>query len=85
MAEQIPPTKANPTPTLRKLGHFVSNLLIVGVIRLALALPFEFRVRFMGWLVEHAIGYKSNEKMYASFSKPLDSPKTIFIIIYDKQ
>lgn len=56
MAEQIPPTKANPTPTLRKLGHFVSNLLIVGVIRLALALPFEFRVRFMGWLVEHAIG-----------------------------
>lgn len=56
MAEQIPPPTAYQTPPLRKFGHFISNLLIVGVIRLALTLPFEMRVRFMGWVVERAIG-----------------------------
>ncbi|MEQ6247649.1 lysophospholipid acyltransferase family protein [Sulfitobacter sp. HNIBRBA3233] len=40
----------------RKSGHYVSNLLIVGLIRLALTLPYARRVRFMGWMVERVIG-----------------------------
>ncbi|GLQ26201.1 lysophospholipid acyltransferase family protein [Sulfitobacter pacificus] len=40
----------------QRLGDFLSNALIVGVIRLALALPYATRVRFVGWLVEHVIG-----------------------------
>ena len=42
--------------TLRKLGHYLSNLLIVGIIRTGLMLPYATRVRFVGWLVQHLIG-----------------------------
>ena len=41
---------------LRRIVDFAINLLIVGVIRLGLALPYETRVRFVGWLVAHVIG-----------------------------
>jgi KDO2-lipid IV(A) lauroyltransferase len=41
---------------LRQAGHYFSNLAIVGLIRLALALPYEFRVRMMGAAVQHLIG-----------------------------
>ncbi|MEW9921441.1 lysophospholipid acyltransferase family protein [Marimonas sp. MJW-29] len=40
----------------RKLGDFLTNALIVGIIRLALALPYALRVRFVGWIVERIIG-----------------------------
>lgn len=56
MSEQIPSKPEFKSPPLRQLGHYVSNLLIVGVIQLALALPFKARVRFMGWIVERIIG-----------------------------
>lgn len=54
-----------PTPTssddphdqpLRKAADYLINAAIVGVIRLALALPYDMRVRFVGALVEHIIG-----------------------------
>ena len=44
------------TQPLRKLGDFLINAGIVGVIRLALAMPYTRRVRFFGWLVQHVIG-----------------------------
>ena len=40
----------------RKLGDYLTNALIVGIIRLALALPYAVRVRFVGWIVERIIG-----------------------------
>ncbi len=40
----------------RKTGHYLSNLVIVGLIRLALALPYKMRVRTMGAIVERVIG-----------------------------
>jgi KDO2-lipid IV(A) lauroyltransferase len=56
MSEQTPSTPSDKTPPQRMLGHYLSNAAIVGVIRLALILPFTSRVRFMGWLVEKIIG-----------------------------
>lgn len=41
---------------MRKLGHYLSNAVIVGVIRFALMLPYALRVRGVGWLVEHLLG-----------------------------
>lgn len=43
-------------PLPRRVAHFASNAVIVGLIRLALALPYETRVRFMGGLVQRVIG-----------------------------
>lgn len=56
MAEQTPPFSTTIRKPLRKLGHFATNAVIVTLIRLALAMPFVMRVRFMGWLVEKLIG-----------------------------
>lgn len=56
MSEQIPPLPLDSTPPLRKLGHFVTNALIVGIIRLALTLPLKLRVQCVGWLFEKVIG-----------------------------
>jgi KDO2-lipid IV(A) lauroyltransferase len=50
------PTYPDETPALRKIGHYLSNLAIVGLIRLALALPYAARVRFMGAVVQRVIG-----------------------------
>lgn len=44
-----------PAP-MRTLGHYLSNAVIVAMIRLALALPYKARVAFMGRLVQHLIG-----------------------------
>ncbi|XDA99897.1 lauroyl acyltransferase [Sulfitobacter sp. LCG007] len=40
----------------RRTGHYLSNIAIVGLIRLALALPYETRVRLMGRMVRHVVG-----------------------------
>ncbi|MEH6521289.1 lysophospholipid acyltransferase family protein [Sulfitobacter sp.] len=40
----------------RQTGHFLSNLAIVGLIRTALLLPYETRVRMMGIVVQKVIG-----------------------------
>ena len=40
----------------RRLGDFLTNALIVAIIRLALALPYATRVRFVGWVVAKVIG-----------------------------
>lgn len=40
----------------RKLGHYLSNLVVVGLIRTALALPYDLRVRGMGAILEHVVG-----------------------------
>jgi KDO2-lipid IV(A) lauroyltransferase len=40
----------------RKLGHYLSNMVIVGLIRLLLMLPYATRVRMMGTVVQHVIG-----------------------------
>lgn len=55
MAQQTS-TDAPKTQGSRKLADYVTNAAIVGVIRLALALPYAARVRFVGWLVERVIG-----------------------------
>lgn len=55
MAEQTPP-KEPVHGRSRDLADFFTNALIVGIIRLALALPYAARVRFVGWVVEHLIG-----------------------------
>ena len=41
---------------MRKLGHYLSNAVIVGVIRFALLLPYALRVRGVGWLVQRLVG-----------------------------
>lgn len=53
----MPASSSNKKDSLpRKIGHFLSNLLIVGLIRFALLLPYRIRVPLMGWLVERVIG-----------------------------
>lgn len=39
----------------RQIGHYLSNLFIVGLIRLALLLPYAMRVRLMGAAVQRVI------------------------------
>lgn len=41
---------------MRNAVHYLSNALIVGVIRFALLMPYALRVRGVGWLVQHVIG-----------------------------
>ncbi|MFT6676798.1 MAG: KDO2-lipid IV(A) lauroyltransferase [Sulfitobacter sp.] len=55
MSDPAPLSRNNP-PLLRKLAHYTTNAMIVAVIRLALALPYDMRVRFVGWLVQRCIG-----------------------------
>ncbi len=53
----VPEPKDDPhAQPVRRLGDYLSNVLIVGVIKLALALPYGARVRFFGWLVQRVIG-----------------------------
>lgn len=44
------------TKQMRKLGHYLTNMVIVGVIRCALALPYALRVRGVGRLFQHILG-----------------------------
>ena len=55
MSDQTAPEDPHAQPAQR-IGDYLSNALIVGIIRLALALPYATRVRFVGWLVERVIG-----------------------------
>ena len=43
-------------PVLTKARHWIVNGLLVGLIKLALALPYTARVRFMGFIVENVVG-----------------------------
>ena len=40
----------------RRAGHYLTNAFIVGLIRLALVLPYTARIAFVGWVVQHVIG-----------------------------
>ena len=55
MSEQTTTDYPEPEPR-NPLVDYLTNAMIVSVIRLALALPYETRVRFVGWLVERVIG-----------------------------
>tara|TARA_R110002049_G_scaffold10127_4_gene50509 strand:+ start:9348 stop:10259 length:912 start_codon:yes stop_codon:yes gene_type:complete len=63
MQDQQPPLYPPGTSFSRRARHYLSNLLIVGIIRLALALPYRTRLRFVGGLVQHVLaplaGYRS--------------------------
>lgn len=52
MSKTAPP----PAPFLRKLGHYLTNALALAVIRSALALPYETRLRFVGGMMQHVLG-----------------------------
>ncbi len=54
MSDQAPQVK-NPYPFGRRARHYLSNLLIVGIIRTALALPYKARLSFVGSLVQHVL------------------------------
>ena len=45
-----------PDPLTRKIGHYLSNAVIVGAIRVALRLPYAMRLRFFGNLTQRVIG-----------------------------
>lgn len=45
-----------PNPLLRKIGHYLSNAVIVTAIRLALRLPYALRLQFFGALTQRVIG-----------------------------
>ena len=51
-----------PDPLARKIGHYLSNAVIVGAIRLALRLPYALRLRFFGaltrWVIGPVAGYR---------------------------
>ncbi len=40
----------------RDLKNYLANIVIMGLLRLALSLPYRLRVRFMGWLTERVLG-----------------------------
>ena len=46
----------NSDPWQTRAAHFLSNALIYGLIKLALALPYEMRVKFIGALVSRVVG-----------------------------
>jgi Kdo2-lipid IVA lauroyltransferase/acyltransferase len=43
-------------PLARRAGHYLTNALIVGIIKFALPIPFRARLAFVGWVVQHIIG-----------------------------
>ena len=54
MSDQATTVK-KPYPFGRRARHYLSNLLIVGIIRTALALPYKARLCFVGSLVQHVL------------------------------
>ncbi|WP_299879376.1 lysophospholipid acyltransferase family protein [uncultured Sulfitobacter sp.] len=52
MSPPAPP----PSSFARRAGHYLTNGLILGVIRLALGLPYGLRLRFVGGLVQYVLG-----------------------------
>lgn len=59
------PRPADPDAPLRRARHYVTNAVIVGLIRLALALPYRARVRFMGRVVQGLVGPLAGYKQRA--------------------
>lgn len=47
---KAPPTRA------QRMGHYLSNLAIEGLIAIALALPYTWRVRLVGRMIQHVVG-----------------------------
>lgn len=45
-----------PNTARRRIGHYLSNAVILGLIRMMRALPYKVRVRAMGRIVQHVIG-----------------------------
>ncbi|MBW4960402.1 lysophospholipid acyltransferase family protein [Sulfitobacter sp. CW3] len=43
-------------PLVRRAGHYLTNALIVGIIKFALLIPFRARLGFVGWVVQYIIG-----------------------------
>jgi KDO2-lipid IV(A) lauroyltransferase len=43
-------------PLTRRIGHYLSNALIVGLIRFALFIPYRARLAFIGGVVQHILG-----------------------------
>ncbi|WP_375230827.1 lysophospholipid acyltransferase family protein [Roseobacter sp. S98] len=64
------------TPFSRRAGHYLSNLAIVALIRLALLLPYDTRVRFVGWVVQHVIGPVAGYRARALSNLALIMPDT---------
>lgn len=52
----MPDRPTAPPALSRRLGHYLTNALAVGIIRCALALPYEARVRFVGGLMQRVLG-----------------------------
>lgn len=61
MSTSAPP----PSPLPRRIGHYLTNALIMGVIKLALALPYRVRLGFVGGLVQHVLGPLAGYKQRA--------------------
>lgn len=53
---ETPASENSHATPIGKLADYLTNAVIVGIIRLALALPYASRVRFVGWIVEKVIG-----------------------------
>ncbi|MGB5863032.1 MAG: lauroyl acyltransferase [Sulfitobacter sp.] len=50
------PTDPEKTGILRQTGHYLSNLAIVAMIKVALLLPYKVRIAMMGSVVEKIVG-----------------------------
>ncbi|MBD3664516.1 lauroyl acyltransferase [Sulfitobacter sp. TSTF-M16] len=69
-----------PSLSPRNIGHYLSNAVIVGIIRLALALPYRRRVPFVGWVMQHLLGplagYRRRARVNLSTIRPdLSAPE----------
>ncbi|SFS69501.1 KDO2-lipid IV(A) lauroyltransferase [Sulfitobacter marinus] len=49
---KLPPQE----PFSRRAGHFLTNALIVGIIKVGLLMPFRARLGFVGWVMQNIIG-----------------------------
>ncbi|WP_204114680.1 lysophospholipid acyltransferase family protein [Shimia biformata] len=69
---------ADTPPLSTRIAHYTSNLIIVGLIRFALLIPYEKRVPMMGWLVSHVIapiaGWRRRVRRNLAYVLP-DLPK----------
>jgi KDO2-lipid IV(A) lauroyltransferase len=53
MAPLASPSK---DPVGRRIGHYLTNAVIVGLVRFALMIPYSARLSFVGWMVERVVG-----------------------------
>lgn len=64
-----------PVPPLRqRAAHYATNLALTGMIRLALSVPYQTRVRMMGWLVAYVVapmaGYRKRVRANLRYVLP---------------